>query len=87
MITQFSYLVKKYLNSPLNVNNFSILDSNSGKSFLLILDSKSFKEIARAFVPHHIPFGIHGHYYGHTWGIIGSIVNNTSGGWVIRLSR
>ena len=66
MITQFGSLVKKYLNSPLNVNIFSILDSNSGKSFLLILDSKSFKEITRAFVPHHIPFGIHGQYYGHT---------------------
>ena len=43
-----------------------VLDSNSGQSFLLILDSKSFKEIARALVPHHIPFGIHGQYYGHT---------------------
>jgi len=43
-----------------------ILDSNSGQSFLLILDSKSFKEIARALVRHHIPFGIHGQYYGHT---------------------
>jgi len=43
-----------------------VLDPNSGQSFLLILDSKSFKEIARALVPHHIPFGIHGQYYGHT---------------------
>ncbi len=42
-----------------------VLDSNSGQSFLLILDSKSFKEIARALVPHHIPFGIHVQYYGH----------------------
>lgn len=42
-----------------------VLDSKSGQSFLLILDSKSFKEIARALVPHHIPFGIHGQYYGH----------------------
>jgi len=41
-----------------------VLDPNSGKSFLLVLDSKSFKEIARASVPHHIPFGIHGQYYG-----------------------
>ena len=40
-----------------------VLDPNSGQSFLLILDSKSFKEIARASVPHHIPFGIHGQYY------------------------
>jgi carotenoid cleavage dioxygenase-like enzyme len=43
-----------------------VLDSNSGKSFLLILDSRTFKEIARALVPHHIPFGIHGQYYGET---------------------
>ena len=43
-----------------------VLDPNSGQSFLLILDSKPFKEIARALVPHHIPFGIHGQYYGHT---------------------
>jgi hypothetical protein len=71
----------------LNVNNFSILDSNSGQSFLLILDSKSFKEIARVVVPQLIPFGVHGQYYGHTGGIIGSIVNNTRGGWVIRLSH
>lgn len=42
-----------------------VLDSKSGQSFLLILDSKSFKEIGRALVPHHIPFGIHGQYYGH----------------------
>lgn len=40
-----------------------VLDSNSGQSFLLILDSKSFK-VARALVPHLIPFGSHGQYYG-----------------------
>jgi carotenoid cleavage dioxygenase-like enzyme len=43
-----------------------VLDPNSDQSFLLVLDSKSFKEIARASVPHHIPFGIHGQYYGDT---------------------
>ena len=57
-----------------------VLDPNSGKSFLLVLDSKSFKEIARASVPHHIPFGIHGQYYGDTCGIIGSTLNNTRDG-------
>lgn len=40
-----------------------VLDSKKGNSFLLILDAKSFKEIARAEVPHHIPFGFHGQYY------------------------
>jgi beta,beta-carotene 9',10'-dioxygenase len=41
-----------------------VLDSNKGNSFLLVLDAKSFEEIARAEVPHHIPFGFHGQYYG-----------------------
>jgi len=41
-----------------------VLDSDKGRSFLLVLDADSFKEIARAQVPHHIPFGIHGQYYG-----------------------
>ncbi len=41
-----------------------VLDSAKERSFLLVLDSHSFKEIARAQVPHHIPFGIHGQYYG-----------------------
>ncbi len=40
-----------------------VLDSNKGRSFLLVLDARSFKETARALVPHHIPFGIHGQYY------------------------
>jgi beta,beta-carotene 9',10'-dioxygenase len=41
-----------------------VLDSNKGNSFLLVLDAKSFEEIARAEVPNHIPFGFHGQYYG-----------------------
>jgi beta,beta-carotene 9',10'-dioxygenase len=40
-----------------------ILDSGAGNSFLLILDAGSFTEVARAGVPHHIPFGLHGQYY------------------------
>lgn len=40
-----------------------VLDSNKGNSFLLVLDAKSFEEIARAEVPHHIPFGFQGQYY------------------------
>jgi len=40
-----------------------ILNAQMQKSFLLILDAESFKEISRAEVPHHIPFGIHGKYF------------------------
>jgi beta,beta-carotene 9',10'-dioxygenase len=40
-----------------------VLDATKARSFLLILDAHNFKEIARAEVPHHIPFGIHGQYY------------------------
>jgi carotenoid cleavage dioxygenase-like enzyme len=41
-----------------------VLDSYKGNSFLLVLSGQSFEEIARAEVPHHIPFGFHGQYYG-----------------------
>lgn len=37
-----------------------VLDVQSETSFLLVLDAVTFQEIARAHVPHHIPFGIHG---------------------------
>lgn len=40
-----------------------VLDTNARKSFLLILDAKHFKEIARVEVPHHIPYGLHGEYF------------------------
>lgn len=40
-----------------------ILDPIHKDSFLLILDGKSFKEIARARVPHLIPAGFHGQYF------------------------
>ena len=39
-----------------------VLDSRSGRSFLLVLDAGSFEELARAEAPHHIPFGFHGEY-------------------------
>ncbi|MFL5590598.1 MAG: carotenoid oxygenase family protein [Ktedonobacteraceae bacterium] len=39
-----------------------VLDGRKGTSFLLVLDAASFTEIARAEVPHHIPFGFHGIY-------------------------
>jgi carotenoid cleavage dioxygenase-like enzyme len=39
-----------------------VLDSNQGKSFLLVLDAKPFTEVARVELPHHVPFGFHGIY-------------------------
>jgi beta,beta-carotene 9',10'-dioxygenase len=41
-----------------------VLDAASGTSFLLVLDAASFVEVARARVPHHVPFGFHGQYFG-----------------------
>ena len=40
-----------------------VLDAAAGNSFLLVLDAASFDEVARARVPHHIPFGFHGQYF------------------------
>jgi len=40
-----------------------VLDTNAGRSFLLVLDAGSFEELARADAPHHIPFGFHGQYF------------------------
>ncbi len=37
-----------------------VLDVQKQLSFLLVLDAITFKEIARAYAPHHIPFGLHG---------------------------
>ncbi len=39
-----------------------VLDTRAGRSFLLVLDARSFGELARAEAPHHIPFGFHGQY-------------------------
>jgi len=39
-----------------------VLDGRSGNSFLLLLDAASLEEVARAEVPHHIPFGFHGQF-------------------------
>jgi carotenoid cleavage dioxygenase-like enzyme len=39
-----------------------VFDSSTGRSFLLVLDAASFAELARAEVPHHIPFGFHGQF-------------------------
>jgi len=39
-----------------------VLDARTGRSFLLVLDAASLEELARAEVPHHIPFGFHGQF-------------------------
>jgi beta,beta-carotene 9',10'-dioxygenase len=39
-----------------------VLDTSTGRSFLLVLSAATFGELGRAHVPHPIPFGFHGHY-------------------------
>ncbi len=39
-----------------------VLDARAGTSFMLVLDASDLSEIARAKVPHHIPFGFHGQF-------------------------
>jgi carotenoid cleavage dioxygenase-like enzyme len=39
-----------------------VFDGRTGTSFLLVLDAASLDEVARADVPHHIPFGFHGQF-------------------------
>jgi carotenoid cleavage dioxygenase-like enzyme len=41
-----------------------VLDARRGTSFLLVLDAADLSELARAEVPHHIPYGFHGNYFG-----------------------
>jgi beta,beta-carotene 9',10'-dioxygenase len=40
-----------------------VLDTKARTSFMLVLDAATLNEIARASVPHHIPFGFHGSYF------------------------
>ena len=40
----------------------SCCDAHSETSFLLVLDASDLSELARAEVPHHIPFGFHGQF-------------------------
>jgi beta,beta-carotene 9',10'-dioxygenase len=40
-----------------------VLDTARRTSFLLVLNAANLSEIARAEVPHHIPFGFHGNYF------------------------
>ncbi len=42
------------------------LDGIRRRSALLVLDARNMEEIARAWVPHHIPFGFHGLYASRT---------------------
>jgi beta,beta-carotene 9',10'-dioxygenase len=39
-----------------------VLDGERETSFLLVLDARTLDELARAEVPHHIPFGFHGQF-------------------------
>jgi carotenoid cleavage dioxygenase-like enzyme len=39
-----------------------VLDAAAGSSFLLVLDASDLSEVARAGVPHHIPFSFHGQF-------------------------
>jgi beta,beta-carotene 9',10'-dioxygenase len=39
-----------------------VFDSNSGRSFLLVLDATDLGELARAEASHHIPYGFHGQF-------------------------
>jgi carotenoid cleavage dioxygenase-like enzyme len=39
-----------------------VLDAGAGTSYLLVLDARDMTELARASVPHHIPFSFHGMY-------------------------
>lgn len=40
-----------------------VLDANQRKTFLLVLEARSLEEIARAEVPHVIPFHFHGQFF------------------------
>jgi carotenoid cleavage dioxygenase-like enzyme len=40
-----------------------VLDADRHSSYLLVLDAETMHEHARAHVPHHIPFGLHGEFY------------------------
>jgi beta,beta-carotene 9',10'-dioxygenase len=41
-----------------------VLEPERGISSLLVLDARDLGELARARVPHHIPFGFHGQHFG-----------------------
>jgi carotenoid cleavage dioxygenase-like enzyme len=41
-----------------------VLDTRDSRSFLFVLDTLTFQELARAEAPHHISFGFHGQFLG-----------------------
>jgi carotenoid cleavage dioxygenase-like enzyme len=41
-----------------------VFDAGAGHSFLVVIDAGSFTEVARAAVPHAIPYGLHGAFMG-----------------------
>lgn len=45
-----------------------VLDASERNSFLLILDAHTFEEVARARVPHPMPYGFHGGFFNRTPG-------------------
>lgn len=45
-----------------------VLEPDRGASSLLVLDAEDLEVVARARVPHHIPFGFHGQFFGATGG-------------------
>ena len=40
-----------------------VLDAAAGDSLLLVLDAADLSELARARVPHHVPFSFHGAFF------------------------
>jgi beta,beta-carotene 9',10'-dioxygenase len=40
-----------------------VLDAAEERSFLLVLDARSFEELARVEAPQRIPFGFHGQFF------------------------
>jgi carotenoid cleavage dioxygenase-like enzyme len=40
-----------------------VLNAAQGTPFLLVLNARTFSKVARAEVPHHIPFGFHGRFF------------------------
>lgn len=41
-----------------------ILDARARRSFLLVLDAESFDEVSRVWLPHAVPLGFHGQWFG-----------------------
>jgi beta,beta-carotene 9',10'-dioxygenase len=40
-----------------------VLDVEVERSSLVVLDGETFTERARAYLPHHVPFGFHGEFF------------------------